>query len=72
MIQYCFNGWMSLGVHVDLCRRYTGRGRLPYGPYLDFHIACFIFSIGYHPIRSTDYPFRASVGRGGVTTGEEY
>jgi len=54
MIQWNFSGWFSFGVHLDFKRRHTGKTGIPYGPYLDLHLFCFIFSIGNNPYYSTD------------------
>lgn len=63
MIQYCWDKWLSFGVHIDFKKRFTGKTKERYGPYIDIHFLWFIFSFGINPEKSTDYPY--SVGRGG-------
>lgn len=53
-VQWCFDRWLSLGVHVDWSRRLTAKERIPYGPYLDVHLGVLIVSVGVNPIYSTD------------------
>lgn len=63
MIQCCFDGWISFGIHLDFKRRLTGKDRIRYGPYIDIHFLNFIFSFGINPRYSTAYPY--TNGRGG-------
>lgn len=65
MVQWHFAGWISLGVHVDFCRRHDADG-LSYGPYVDIHMGCFIFSLGNNPVRSGELRKSTSVSRGGL------
>ena len=69
MVQACFAGWFSLGLHLDLRCRRTGRGAT-YGPYLDLHLGCVILSVGNNPVLSGE--IEASVGgsRGGMRVSE--
>lgn len=50
--QWCWDGFFSLGIHVDFRRRFTGSTLDPYGPYLDIHLGPAILSLGYWPVRS--------------------
>lgn len=54
LFQKCFDWWFSFGVHIDFKRRYTGKNRIPYGPYIDIHFLWFIISFGYNPYYSLD------------------
>ena len=64
-IQWQWNGWLSLGIHVDWrCRRRADGRR--YGPYADLHLACIILSVGRWPIYSGDLDQACSVSRGGL------
>ena len=65
MVQWQIDGWVSLGIHIDLRRRYTGRTKQPYGPYVDFHLLFIIVSFGYKPLYSGEYDSSMSGGRGG-------
>ena len=53
-LQYCFDGWISVGIHIDFKRRFTGANKIPYGPYIDIHFLWFILSLGYNPYYSLD------------------
>lgn len=53
-VQWCFDGWFSLGVHVDIKSRKTAVSGTRYGPYVDFHLGPLIVSLGVNPIYSTD------------------
>jgi hypothetical protein len=53
MIQWCIDWWISIGVHIDLKRRYTGKNKTPYGPYAELHFLFFIISFGYQPYYGT-------------------
>ena len=50
LLQWSFDGTLSLGVHIDPIRRVSNVG--PYGPYVDFHVGPFALSLGYHPGRA--------------------
>ena len=54
MLQWCWSGWFSFGIHLDFKRRKTGKSGIPYGPYLDLHFLFLIISIGYNPYYSLD------------------
>ena len=49
VLQWAWDGWVSLGGHVDFNRRTNSTTHEPYGPYVDLHFACFIFSFGRNP-----------------------
>lgn len=51
---WCWDGFFSLGVHVDLKRRRTARQGIRYGPYADLHIGPAVLSLGVNPIYTTD------------------
>lgn len=63
-IQWCFDFWFSFGIHFDLKNRTRADGK-SYGPYVDFHLFCFIVSLGYHPNLSGDIEKLIGVSRGG-------
>lgn len=63
MLQWQFDGWFSLGLHIDFKRRVHGRYFVPYGPYLDLHIGPCILSVGRNCYLATD---GINAGRGGV------
>jgi hypothetical protein len=65
MIQACFDGWFSLGVHIDPRSRQTGLTKIPYGPYIDIHLGCFVFSFGRNPVYSGTLEAESSLCRGG-------
>lgn len=69
MAQACFDGWLSLGVHLDLRRRRTADGRR-YGPYIDLHLGCLILSFGVNPAYSGEIEAASSVSRGGLRAAE--
>lgn len=65
MVQWSFDGWVSLGIHIDLKRRVNSETGQRYGPYVDIHFIFFIFSIGYRPFYSN--PIAGDlIGRGGI------
>lgn len=66
MVQWQVDGWVSLGIHVDLRRRYTAVERVPYGPYVDVHLGVMIVSVGVNPVYSGELSSSVSVGRGGL------
>lgn len=51
---WCWDGFFSLGVHVDVKRRYAATDGARYGPYVDFHVGPAVLSLGVNPIRTTD------------------
>lgn len=67
MVQWCFNGWVSLGVHIDFNCRTAEKTKERYGPYVDFHVGPAIFSLGLRPYYSTVMAANL-VGRGGAIT----
>lgn len=65
MVQWAFDGWVSLGIHLDWRRRVTGKG-VRYGPYVDFHLVVAIVSFGVNPAYAGDLDAMASFSRGGL------
>ena len=65
MIQWSFDGWFSIGIHVDAKHRTRTDGK-SYGPYADFHLGVVILSFGYHPYLSGELEKQISVSRGGL------
>lgn len=65
MVQFCWDRWLSLGIHADFARRLT-RGGLTYGPYLDLHLGPLILSAGNRPVLSGELERSVSVSRGGI------
>ncbi len=63
MVQACFGGWFSLGLHVEPRRRLGYQGA--YGPYVDLHLGCFVLSLGVNPVWSGEIEAHVSVSRGG-------
>lgn len=63
MIQVLWDGWISLGIHVDLKQRRALAGT--FGPYIDLHLGIVILSIGWHPYLSSNLERVASYSRGG-------
>ena len=57
--------WISFGVHIDFARRFVPRAVQYYGPYVDLHFLCFIFSVGRNPYYSSAWEGIISAGRGG-------
>jgi hypothetical protein len=51
LVQWRFDGTLSLGLHLDPCHRQGDHG--PYGPYLDLHLGPVVVSVGYHPARAS-------------------
>ncbi len=66
MLQFCLDGWFSLGFHVDPRFRRTGKTGERYGPYVDLHLGCFIVSLGVNPVLSGDLEATLGLGRGGI------
>ena len=58
-------GWFSLGIHIEPRHLKDHKGR-HYGPYLDFHLVCFIISFGWRPIYAGTLESTVSVSRGGL------
>ena len=67
MIQWSFDGWFSIGLHVDFRKRINSTSNAPYGPYIDIHLGCFILSVGRNPAHSGELDRIISVGRGGLS-----
>lgn len=59
-LQWCWNGWLGLGIHVDWRRG----DRM--GPYVDFHFAHMIISFGRNPIYTPVEDRQAQNCRGGI------
>lgn len=66
MVQWCWDGWLSFGVHVDWTTRVRSSDGMRYGPYVDVHLGCVIVSVGRNPVYSGEIESRVSVGRGGL------
>ena len=64
MVQIVFDGWISLGIHIDFKHRRDVWGNT-YGPYMDLHLGKMILSIGWHPYLSSDLERSATYSRGG-------
>lgn len=67
-VQWVLDGWLSLGVHVDLKTRVTNDDTR-YGPYMDLHLGCVIVSVGRNPAYSGELERALGISRGGVTGG---
>lgn len=65
MVQWTWDWWFSLGVHLDLRQRINARNKQKYGPYIDFHLGFVIVSIGVNPVYSGEIDSTCSVSRGG-------
>jgi len=63
MVQVIFDGWLSLGIHLDVRHRRDNFGNT-FGPYMDLHLGVLILSLGWHPCFSTDLERVISVSRG--------
>jgi len=66
MIQACFDGWISVGIHIDPWHRRDAKSGIYFGPYIDFHLICFIISLGVNPKYSGRIDVGCSVSRGGI------
>lgn len=68
-VQWCRDGWLGLGIHVDFRRRigYLADSDTPvrYAPYLDLHLGWLIVSVGVNPVYSGHLYCDTSVSRGG-------
>lgn len=64
-LQWCWDWWFSLGIHVDLRHRHRSDG-LVYGPYVDLHLGFAVLSLGNNPIYAGDIEASCSVSRGGI------
>jgi hypothetical protein len=54
MLQWAFDGTLSLGIHIDPRTR-PWVGDLRYGPYVDVHLGFCALSLGYHPARANNH-----------------
>ena len=59
-MQWSFDWWCSLGIHIDCRRRDT------YGPYVDFHLGPAILSLGGRPVYTDDVELLLFGSRGGI------
>lgn len=66
LVQWCFDWWFSLGIHIDLKRRIANHTDIAFGPYVDFHLGFVIVSLGYNPVLSGTLATKTSVSRGGI------
>jgi len=68
MLQWSWNGWLSLGIHVDFRHRPTDTPELRpgYGPYLDLHVGPAILSLGNRPVYTDAEEAQLTTCRGGV------
>lgn len=67
-VQWCRDGWLSLGLHADFRRRigYMPDGtRMRYAPYLDLHVGWLMVSVGVNPVYAGHVYCDTSVSRGG-------
>lgn len=65
MVQWCLDGWFSLGFHIDLKSRKDNLDR-KYGPYIDLHLGFIIISFGVNPAYSGELESVLGVSRGGI------
>lgn len=65
-VQWSWDRWLSLGIHVDLRSRRSATAGVRYGPYVDLHLACLILSVGVNPIYAGALEQSVSVSRGGM------
>lgn len=64
-VQWRFDGCLSFGVHVDFrSRPHAKVGH--YGPYVDLHLAFWIFSLGRNPAYSGELDRLLPSARGGA------
>lgn len=70
MLQASFDGWFSLGIHIDPRFRRMAKTGERYAPYVDIHLACFVFSFGIRPYLSGERDLKHSVSRGGLPIDE--
>ena len=61
-VQWVFDGWISLGIHIDFKHRRRSDA-ITFGPYIDLHLIKFIVSLGWNPAHSTDLERVISVSR---------
>lgn len=66
MLQWCFAGWFSLGIHIEPRTGITTKSGFRFGPYVDLHLGPFILSLGRRPqfTHIDKWAFQGS--RGGV------
>lgn len=70
MIQWQFAGWISFGIHIDPLSRKVAAGPFAgktYGPYIDIHLGCFIFSFGVRPYLTGELINQSGIARGGFS-----
>lgn len=60
------NGGFSLGLHIEFQKHNTNSG-IPYGPYVDIHLAQWVLSFGRNPIYAGELHLKASYSRGGIS-----
>jgi len=67
MLQYSWNWWLSLGIHVDLRHHPTDTPELrpAYGPYVDLHVGPAILSLGNRPVYTAVEEAQLTTCRGG-------
>jgi hypothetical protein len=65
MVQWCFSGWLSFGIHLDFKHRHSKKYGISYGPYVDLHFLFAIFSFGINPYYSGEWESIINAGRGG-------
>lgn len=70
MVQACFDGWFSLGIHIDGKRRINAGNGRRFGPYVDLHLGCVILSLGVNPVWTSEVERPKSFSRGGIPEGE--
>jgi hypothetical protein len=63
MVQGAWDGWFSLGIHIDFRHRRRGDG-LAYGPYGDLHLGWVIVSLGLNPVYAGEIELKTSVAIG--------
>jgi hypothetical protein len=68
MVQWCFAGWLSLGIHIDPRWRRIDAGKyegLMSGPYVDLHLGPLILSFGRLPEYTPPDQYKSWCSRGG-------
>jgi hypothetical protein len=60
------NSGLSLGIHLEPRSHMCSSGTR-YGPYVDFHILCFVVSVGRNPIYAGEFHLLRSYSRGGLS-----
>jgi hypothetical protein len=59
MVQWAWDGWFSLGIHMDF--RHRRRAEFSYGPYVDLHLGVLILSLGWRPVYAGELDLHTSV-----------